>query len=334
MDMKKIKKLALPAIIILLLLILPVLPEETTPRPASLKDPDKLLENYAFSRAEPVEERVRNAPSIVMNYLKNLDKRDDYSPHVLTGEERRLVNESLKLLPPGIVKAMEDRLIGIYFINNFLGNGLADWVLDRESRFYVYLVFNPSVLKKNITRTVTDKEKTCFIVNDPAYDIQLDCGTGLSGFYYILLHETAHLVDYVSEVTPYTEEDVKVYKKRVLPTTPFVAGVWKNHDETSVEYPFRKEVTFYGFNKGPKINITRAPEIYRVLETTSITSLYGTLNWAEDMVEMLTFYHLTEKLKQPFIIKVLKNGREIYRYEPMKNPLVRKRLHHLEIFYK
>ena len=303
-------------------------------RPDSLKEPERIFENYGFSGKTPVDRRIKKSPPFVLTYLKNLDGRDDYSDHELTPEELEIIKKSIELLPAGTRRTMEERLLGIYFINNFLGSGFADWVLDKENNFYVFLVFNPVVLKKNISQTITDKEKTCFIPNDPSYEIYLDCGTELSGFYYILLHETAHLVDYVSQVTPYTEEEVKIYKNIIKPSTPFISGVWKTYNKTIEEYTFRKEVTFYGFHKGPRINISRAPEIYRALSMTPLPTLYGTLNWAEDIAEMLTFYHITEKLKYPFIIKVLKNGKEIYRLEPMKNPHIRKRLRHLEIFYR
>ncbi|UCB46495.1 MAG: ATP-dependent helicase, partial [Spirochaetota bacterium] len=41
-------------------------------------------------------------------------------------------------------------------------------------------------------------------------------------------------------------------------------------------------------------------------------------NWAEDFVEYITFYYLTQYLNVNYIILVKENGEIIYSYEPMK----------------
>ena len=64
-----------------------------------------------------------------------------------------------------------------------------------------------------------------------------------------------------------------------------------------------------------------------------MVSLYSTLNWAEDIAEYLTFYHLSEKMKTRVEIRVSKDGCEIYRLEPMKKPAIRARIAGMEMFY-
>jgi hypothetical protein len=117
-------------------------------------------------------------------------------------------------------------------------------------------------------------------------------------------------------------------------TDIITGGIWKGYKKTIKNYRFMERVTFYGFRKGPKINISEAADIYRGLAKSPFVSLYSTLSWAEDVVELLTFYHITEKMKRPFVISVFRDDELVYRLEPMKNPLVRKRFPKLKIFYR
>jgi hypothetical protein len=56
-------------------------------------------------------------------------------------------------------------------------------------------------------------------------------------------------------------------------------------------------------------------------------------SWNEDIAELVTIYHLTTKLNQPFVVYIKENGEIKLRFEPMKNKLVKKRLKQLEVFY-
>lgn len=83
-------------------------------------------------------------------------------------------------------------------------------------------------------------------------------------------------------------------------------------------------------NDGPKINISEAADFYKQLKETPFTSSYASLNWAEDLAEFVTFYQLTQKLEKPYQIKVLKNKKVIFQYEPMKQKKVKKRFQFIE----
>lgn len=321
-------------LLICILILIPLYLTGMGKRPRSLTEPEKIFENYSFSKNIPVEQRVKKIPDFVLNYVRNLDKKDDYSNYIVSPGDHAIIKKSIEMLPPGTKKIMDDRLIGIFFVNNFLGSGFADWVLDKNNNFYVFFIFNPLVLKKDISHLLTDKEKTCFVMDDPSYDISMESGRDLTGFFYILLHESAHLMDYVLELTPYTEEEIKIYREKIMEFTPVTMNIWRGYGTTFADYPFRKDVTFYGFNKGPRIPTSRAPETYRELSKSPFTTLYGSMNWTEDLAELLTFYHITEVMKKDFIIRVMKNGKEVYRTEPMKNPMVRKRFPALDIFYR
>ncbi len=298
-----------------------------------LKYPSKHFRNYSFNDRSSLISRVKKAPPMVIAFMKDLDGRD-YTAYVPDKEDMKVIARSLKELPPLTKRVMKKSLIGIYFINNLWGSGFADWVINREKKIYTYLIFNPTVLKKGLSKMITDKEETCFIRNDRRFRVELDCGRGSSGFFYILLHESGHVVDYIVGISPSVEPDMVKIKGKNHGSGLFTEGIWKDYKKAAGNYRFMKRVTFYGFSKGPKINISEAADIYRELSGSPFVSLYSTLNWAEDVVELMTFYHITEKMKRPFVINVYKDNKPVYRLEPMKNPLVRKRLSGLKIFYR
>ena len=62
-------------------------------------------------------------------------------------------------------------------------------------------------------------------------------------------------------------------------------------------------------------------------------SLYGSSNWHDDLAESVALYHLTERLHQPYRIVIRQAGKEVFSYEPMKSPLVRKRFDQMDRFY-
>lgn len=280
----------------------------------------KKFSNYNFDKNTKLDKRINLAPDFVINTWMKWDKRDNYTNYSLSPGEMEIVTNYLKILPEIHTRLLKERLIGIYFIKYFLGSGLADWVIDENGEFYYYIIFNSKVLKKNISEFVTYKDRTCFKKNNNDFKIYIDCGRDYNGFLNILLHETTHVVDCINNITPYVEKFLnKIQKKKVK--SEFCTGIWKNYSLPVEKYDFayRKFITFYKLNKGPKINISDAAEVYTQLKSTPFISLFGSMSWAEDLVEFVAYYHLTEVLKQPYKIKVLKNNKIIMQYEPMKS---------------
>ncbi|WP_439558113.1 hypothetical protein [Dyadobacter sp.] len=77
-----------------------------------------------------------------------------------------------------------------------------------------------------------------------------------------------------------------------------------------------------------------APEVYQQLAKTPFPSLYGMAAWSEDVAELVSIYHMTTQLKQPFYIVVTKDNAEVARFKPMKNELVGRRVGQLVSFYE
>ncbi len=295
--------------------------------------PVKQFRNYTLRQDLALHERIAPAPKVVMDFWMETDGRKDYAAYMPKGREMSDIKKSLENLPPLHEKVMKQRLIGIYFIKNFLGSGAADWVVDDNKNLYFYLVVNPELLAmKDLSEVLTWRERSCFI-DERGVRISVNCGTGANQLTYVMLHEGAHIVDYAERITPYAEKEVGKMYREYLAETDFVRGIWKSIHEPAGRYDFRKDVTFYGFSKGPRIKASDAPGVYRGLAGSPFVSLYGSQSWAEDLAEFVTFYHVTQKMKLPYVISVAIKGKELVRYKPMENPEVRKRFSLMDRFY-
>lgn len=295
--------------------------------------PVKQLRNYTLRQDLALHERIAPAPKVVLDFWMKMDDRKDYTPYVPDAGEISVIRKSLELLPPLHKKVLKQRLIGIYFINNFLGSGGADWVADEKKNLYFYLIINPKLLAmKDLTEVLTWRERSCFI-DEGDVKITVNCGGGANQLTYIMLHEGAHIVDYSCRITPYAEKEVREFYPDPKDETDFVTGIWKSLREPFKRYDFRKDLTFYGFSRGPRIKASDAPEVYRGLAGSPFVSLYGSQSWAEDLAEFVTFYHVTQKMKLPYVISVAVKGKEVMRFKPMENPEVRKRFRVMGRFY-
>ena len=295
-------------------------------------EPVHLIENYNFDPSSDLVSRMGPPPHIALKHLRELDSKN-YTYYLPTEAELGIIRQEFQKLPARNLQILQKRMVCMFFINGFLGSGMTEWITDNNGRLYSFIVFNTETIKKNISDLLVWKEKTCFKKNNPAYDIEIDCGTKTSGFLYILLHESTHVVDYASGVTPFTEEAIQKIRLRAEGGMDFTFGIWSGYYKTSMDMPFRKDITFYGFSKGPKINISSAASVYRGLSSSPFPSLYASSNWAEDLAEMLTFYHLTQKMDIPYTIRVKRNGKTIYSIQPMNSLRVKRRFSQMKKFY-
>jgi hypothetical protein len=295
-------------------------------------EPIHRFENYRFNRFASIQARVSLPPDMVLQYLRNLDDRPDYSGHLPTGESMHNLEKAICLLPPLNRSALNRRLLGIYFIPGFMGSGLTEWVTDNRGNVYAFMVLNPMVLKSDLSELLTTKENTCFINDDSDCSIRINAGKQYSGLLYILLHESVHLVDYIKNITPYVDNSINKYQRKELGSTPFTRAVWEAYDQPRVKHSFTGRVSFYGIRK-PKLRLSESLSIYRELSDTPFASLYGSQSWAEDLAELATFYHITEILKQPYVIQVIKDARILQSIRPMDSPDVRRRFPLLELLY-
>lgn len=301
---------------------LPVLRAENGPSPEdfrrSREQPAHRLKTYSFDPAVPLAERIGPCPVFLNNVMKKMDGKKNYEPYAPTQEEIKLLQDYIGTLPPRMTETFKERLVGIFFIRNFTGNGMADWVVDENGKVYVWLIMNPSGLRKTLSQTLTEREASVF--KDGAR-VRVDGGAAYKGILYTLLHEGTHAYDYVHGLTPYTDKAV-LYALRDGRGADASWDVWDGYDspKKSADFPLRRKIKFYGLDGGPRLDAKDARKLYQGLKKSPFASLYGSQSWAEDTAELVTFYHLTRVLKQPYAVALPAGGSEQkFRIEPLRS---------------
>jgi hypothetical protein len=212
---------------------------------------------------------------------------------------------------------------------------LTDFVLDDAKQLFIIMAFNPDTLKMDLSQWLTFRESTCFLWGASREELEIYTGSSYTGFLYAFVHESAHVVDYVKSYTPYPEGGIKILQKKQHGTTPFVADVWKDLETPLQQYDFlaRKDIAFYGL-KAPQIPSADAGGVYDRLATTPFVSLYGSTNWAEDFADFVTFYHLTQKLGQPYEIRYTDARGMLRTIRPLESKKVQERFRHIQGLYQ
>ncbi|MCM2266498.1 MAG: hypothetical protein NDI60_01845 [Elusimicrobiales bacterium] len=280
------------------------------------------LETYAFSPASSLESRMTAVPAEVLEYFSAEDKRPDYASYLPTPEEKQLLLDYLRLLPPVYEKVFKARCVGIYFISGFTGNGVTNWVIGPGDKVYFYLALNPAAFKQDLSQTLTERERSCFKPK-PGWEVAVAAGGKYKGLLYALAHEAAHGLDYAAGVSPYTDDTMpERYRPAKCLTGNFFPGVWQGYRQPlpAADFPLRDQITFYGLGGGPRLELYQAPGLYMALAKSQFASLYGARSWAEDLAELETFHTLTAVLGQQPRITLKGPDGVRYTIRPMDGP--------------
>lgn len=299
----------------------------------SLEDYHK-KETFGAVMDLPLRERTADAPEFLLRYIRELDNNPGYKNFHPDKRSLAVVRSSIASLPGYLQDALENHLLGIYFIEGLAGSGVTEWASDKDGVIYAFMLYNPRILAMDMPALLTWKENTAFTNDDHRMRIHISCGTGMEGFVYILLHESLHVYDYVHRITPYCDEGIRDYRKLGREGTDFTKGIWCGYATPCRKIWFQGKVRFYGLSGPGLLPISRAPEVYDTLSRGPFLSIYGTQSWAEDFAELGAFYHLTEVLHQPYRIDILRDGKVIRCFHPGQFPEVRARYGMLDGFYK
>ncbi len=267
------------------------------------------LESYSFDPASPLETRIKLIPAPVLEFFRAFDSRPDYAGYAPTAADRALVLAYLRLLPPAYEKTFRERCVGIYFVPGMVGNGLTDWISGPGGKIYFHMILNPAALRDDLSRTLTDRDKSCFIPRK-GWTLRVEAGDKYKGLLYSLVHEGTHGLDYAAGVTPYADDTMPAYyRPRRAVSGGFCLKRWAGYSSPRPEadFPGRDKLTFYGLGNGPKLDISAAPELYAGMLKGGFISLYGARSWAEELAELATFSVL-DTLEQPYEITVTSPG--------------------------
>ncbi len=292
----------------------------------------------SFDPRTGLAERITDIPQILLENMKELDPYYDgsaeYDNHRITSAQRRRFSAYIDMLPEAYKRVMRDRLTGIYFVRNFQSGGLVDIQVDSQNRIYCFMIMNPASFDFTVSEWLRLIDLSSIDRNGD-YDVRYEVTDVYPAVFYLLLHEAGHVYDYIHHATPYIDDFHRRYRERYEPDaltrqTPYTQRYWTDIRTPAEKYDYtnRERMNFFGTGeeKREKLPNGEMPATYRSFSRTPFVSLYAGSYWSEDFAEASVFYHLTERMGMPYRITVLKNGREVFTYEPMKSPLVRQRM--------
>ncbi|MDO9067120.1 MAG: hypothetical protein Q7W05_01530 [Deltaproteobacteria bacterium] len=288
----------------------------------------KQLENYHFDPMIPLLNRVAEVPSYLLEALKKLDERDDYRPYIPTLEDTNKIVAALHAIPDIQRVVLDRRLVGIYFVENFSAGGYSDYLYDRDGNLYTILVLNPAILSTGISKWIREKELSAFKNDIADINLTVECREGnMTALVYIMLHETTHIMDYVSGCTPYVEKDL-AHRGKSLDSSSFTGEAWLDYDLPLARYdfPLRSKLGFYGAAKDSGISRSELPGLYRSLAATPFTNLYASQNWAEDFAETAAFSSLARIIGSGCIFRVEGPGTDPFEISTIFREPVERRL--------
>jgi hypothetical protein len=302
----------------------------------------------AIPAGQPVTERIRAADGKLLDYLRAMDNNQAYTAHDPTPADRELIAAWIAKLPATQREVLDTRVAAIALVDHFMGNGMADFLRPADTNAYPqrYLLFiNADILSQTISQRMTMRDNSAF--RDGGTPAGLPTGTtpgkepnkgpGLRvsatladgseppAIWFLLMHETAHLWDFVHHATPKVDP--------MLPSDgtatgkagdrPLTAGIWKDYGTPlpDSDYPLRASLAFFGL-RGASISLPQAPELYRQLLASPFPSLYGSTCWAEYWAEMATWLQFSRAGGRLTIELVDADGKTVDSWKPLENSRV------------
>lgn len=142
------------------------------------------ISDYVFDPESTLESRISVLSDFALEKLEKLDQRENYQSYTLSVSERKMFINYCELLPPENKSVIKERLVKIYFVRNFIGAGMTDFVLSPDRKVYTLLYINPAVINIGFSKWVTDRENS-MLIHESNTDIRIDidCGKKIYGTY-------------------------------------------------------------------------------------------------------------------------------------------------------
>jgi hypothetical protein len=286
-------------------------------------------EKYGLDPATPLLKRVTKTPDDILERFKEAGMSP--TEHVLTSEEINTVESAIDMLPPLHQRVLRQHLKSFSFLDNMPNTALTSPVTGDEAVKLYHITFRAGLLHQTISEWMMQKESSLFAQDDSAITISIQAGL-LNAMTYILLHEGTHVVDgslgLLAIDTAAGKPHMNSFTKR------FSKGIWKDMSTHAWHFTDSLVARNRFRRNGRPFQPAEAVDVYQALIRTPFASFYSTASWHEDLAELVTLYHLTQKCGQPFRIIVSANEKEIARYEPMKSGFVKRRFRLLRRFYR
>lgn len=234
------------------------------------------------------------------------------APHQVTDAEWARVEQALADLPPLHRRILEQRLDRLSFIDapDSAGTALTRSFDGPDGRPLFEITLRADVLDKTLTEFLTAKERQLFVDDGSGLSVHVLAGD-TPALTYVLLHEATHVIDRAFDVSNVRR--------------PF-AGIWR--DYRSLSEPLADSlIAATPYRRAPRLPLSSAPALYEVLGRSPFVSVYATASAGEDLAELSTWSHLSDRCVTPLTVEVHDAaGRVLLAVEPLDTPAVRSRL--------
>lgn len=296
---------------------------DNTQDPA-LQEKLKLFQKFEPNLARPLPERVQAIPDDFLKSIIDFDKsigikNTDYKARVLTAVEMTMFDEYVRLLPARYQTTFNDKLLAVYFIDNFAGAGLTDWVVDKNEEFYYYMILNSELLTQSLDEWLTYRENS-FFTKDSPFSIKVRTGTPYKALMYGFLHEGGHVVDMEYHVSPYIDPVHKKFIRQESELSDFTRGVWEQQKTPVARYGFnnRDKLNVYGIFNRELIPGSEMQAMFLQLHKTPFVSFYAGTAWYEDFADLITYHYIDKNLDGSVRVELYEGEKIVKRLSPTR----------------
>jgi hypothetical protein len=272
-------------------------------------------------QALPIDRRILAAPAQLVDYL-NLDNQIygvPNRPRIAKPDRQFLkdINDALGEIPAVVKALINERLMGVFLVEDLGGTGFTDYVFDEQGEpVGAFVVLDVGVLTRAANAWATWKETSPF-VPDPAFELKAVIESEADdnrkqALQYILLHEFGHVASVGRDFHPRWDEwDCR---KNPPAQFPFFELSWKLNDSPDCKvvsrfdqsgFSYRVDVVYYF---GAKLAEAVSPDVYAQLGQTNFPSLYAASSPADDFAESFVTYVHQVLMGKPFEIRIDQQG--------------------------
>lgn len=310
----------IPTAIPLIIVIIAFSLNSCSPYTAYLREihkthPTRTIAHWGHSwKEKPLIERIRAAPESLLEKIRIENRLNGFTEIPMPAEPAAEFYESIKriniILPEKLRYLSEERIIGIFIVNDLGGTGYCETVLDDKGRerFAVIVLDRGALMKRKANEWATWKENSVF-KSVPGTDVALkvviensENDDITSAIEYILLHEIGHILGMASNAHPSWNSS-----KIISDTYPFTRLSWEM-TEDKIEsrfdghFPERKSIRAYTFEKSA-LNLSQAKEVYKKLFIqTNFPTIHASASLWEDFAESFVNYLHVVQEKKPYSV--------------------------------
>ena len=278
--------------------------------------PYKKTSFYGDSFSRELLEKVRPLEGNAKQFLSDYDNYYEYKNHELTAQEKDFFTEYFSCLPPKFQDCFLDYVYAIYFVEGMWYGGLTDFIYDENQNTYCVIYFNIDTFYYVLDDWLELRDNSIFIKTDDNNKIKVECSKEWCAFLHVLIHESAHVYDYVNKITPYIESFDGIPK-----TNNVYYQYWQTKVQPVNKYNNKLLSQFSYYYFGKQISFSKAKSLVDYLSTTPFSTLYGAKNFMDDFAETVTFYYLKKAFALDYKITCIQKGKAkaTYRLSANKN---------------